>query len=226
MHDWEMYMWAALNYSIRSKRSLDVLLWLGWDLQPWRPKGLQCWGQWLLILLPCCFQPLHLGQVHWLQWGSIRKIEEDFSMICHLAISFAICWIINTGQFMVYIAFCHSRKRSFPATLKLQHYPPSPYPTPALALPCWHLKYCWMGSAHTVSVWRRCTGVLNTFPFWITGNCLRNWGGIQSCKLGNRLSNPDTPCDSWVDWLKSGHLSCPSSSCRSISLHCRRAKGA
>ena len=56
---------------------------------------------------------------------------------------------------MAYIAICHSRKRYFPATLKLQRSPLSRSPTPALALPCWHAKYCWVVSTPTMPVWRK-----------------------------------------------------------------------
>lgn len=171
---------------------------------------------------------LLLSTLRWLlsKWKSVEfgdetleKLSKTFLWFAWLAISFAVCWIINIGWFMTHVA----RKRYFPATLKLWCCSPCLHPTPAIALPCWHAKYCWVGSTSTMPVWRK--GV-NTFPLWITGNCLRSWSDIQSCKLGNGLSNPDTPRDNWADWLGSGHLSCPSSSCCSISLRCRRTRGA
>lgn len=82
-------------------------------------------------------------------------LNRTFLGFAGLAMSFTICWIVNRGQFMACIAICHSRKRYIPATLKLQDCPPYFYPTPAPALPSWHSKSCWVGSAPTMPVWRK-----------------------------------------------------------------------
>lgn len=86
---------------------------------------------------------------------TLGKLNKTFLWFARLTISFAICWIVNTGRFMVCIAICHSRKRYFPVALKLQRCPPCLYPKPALALPRLHSKYCWVGSAPTMPVWRK-----------------------------------------------------------------------
>lgn len=127
---------------------------------------------------------------------------------------------------MACIAICTSRKRYSPSTLNcsVAH----PVPTQHQPWPCplgiWSAAG-WGHSHHACLEGRRCTSVLNTFPFldhWKVPQELEQHPELQ---MGNVLSNPDTLCKSWDDWLRFGHLSCPSSPCRSISLHCRRTRG-
>lgn len=109
-------------------------------------------------MLPCCFLPCaasSTGASPLSHWGNTRKTEQDFLRFARLVISAAACWSVNTRWFRACSTICHPRKRCFPSTPKLQHCPPCLYPTPALALLCWHLKYCWVRSTPTMPVWRQ-----------------------------------------------------------------------
>lgn len=156
---------------------------------------------------------------------TVGKPSKTFFWFAHLAISLAICWIVNNGSLWL-VSPSAAPGRGTPHSPYTAPLPTLSLPTPAQPCPSGTWRAAgWGHSHHTHLEGRRCTSVLNTFPFldhWKLPQELERHPELQ---MGNVLSNPDTLCKSWDDWLNFGHLSCPSSPSRSISLHCRRTRG-